>query len=98
MADPTLKDVLQAVEALAKTTAELKADLKRTATKSDLAELRAELADVKGDLADVKGDLERLDAKVTKLDAKVTKGFADLDEELTRHAAVPREIEKDACV
>jgi hypothetical protein len=50
-----------------------------------IAELRAE---TKSDLATLRSDL-------AKLDAKMTKRFDDLDEELTRHTAVDREIEKD---
>jgi len=68
MADPTLKDVLDAVK-------EVKADVK--ALKGDVAEVRADLA---------------------RVEATMKKGFADLDEELTRHSAVHREIEKDITV
>jgi len=84
MADPTLKDVLHAVEALAK----------NAATKADLAALKADLAEVRKTAA-TKADLAELKEDLARLDAKVTKGFAELDEELTRHAAVHREIEKD---
>ena len=67
------------------------------------------LKDVLGAIAEIRGGVARLDAKVTAydarfdaLDAKVdahgaetANGFAELDKELTRHADVHRELEKD---
>lgn len=86
MADPTLKDVLDAIDALA------------TTTKGDLARLEANVARVETDLAQVAAHVARLQADVTAHRAETTahraetkKGFADLDEELTRHTAVHRE-------
>lgn len=45
--------------------------------------------------AEAKADAAKLEAKVDKLDARMEKGFSDLDKELTGHAALHREIEKD---
>lgn len=42
-----------------------------------------------------KAELAKLDAKVDAHRAETRKGFADLDEELSGHAKVHREIEKD---
>ena len=47
----------------------------------------------KDDVAGVKSDLAG--ARIDAHRAETKKGFADLDEELTRHAAVHREIERD---
>lgn len=69
MAEPTLKDVLNAVIKL------------EASTKADLAKLDAKV--------------DRVDAKVDAHRAETKKGFSDLDEELSGHAKVHREIEKD---
>ena len=66
MAEPTLKDVLDAIAKLS------------GATKGELTELRRELV-----------------AKIEAHRAETAKGFADLDTELTKHARVHRELEKD---
>jgi chromosome segregation ATPase len=59
-----------------------------------ISEIRGEMA-TKADLAKLDAKVAKLDAKVEDLDAKVEKGFAELDRELTGHAALHREIEKD---
>jgi hypothetical protein len=68
--------------------------MKRTAT-----DLRAHLvldaiAQVRNEMA-TKSELAKLEAKVDAHRAETARGFAELDRELTRHAEVHREIEKD---
>jgi hypothetical protein len=75
MAEPTIKDVLDAISKLA--------------TKS---ELRDGLAELRRDLV-AKIDAHRAETDAHR--AETRKGFEDLDEELTGHAKVHREIEKD---
>lgn len=60
------------------------------------------LKDVLEAIAQLDGKVTRLDGNVRTLDAKVdahraetAKGFAELDRELTKHAEVHRELEKD---
>jgi chromosome segregation ATPase len=104
MADPTLKDVLHAIDAL---TSRTKADFARV--EGRLARVDDKLARVEENLEDVQerlGSVEvdqaahrgetaahRGETAAHRLETK--KGFADIDDELTRHAAVHREIEKD---
>ena len=80
MADPTLKDVLEAIAQL------------RTETKAELAQFRME---TKAELAklDAKVDAHRAETQAHRLETE--KGFRDLDRELTKHADVHRELEKD---
>lgn len=80
MADPTLKDVLDALAQL------------RTDTKADLAQLRSE---TKAEFAKIeaKVDAHRAETQAHRLETE--KGFRDLDRELTKHADVHRELEKD---
>jgi ferritin-like metal-binding protein YciE len=89
MAEPTLKDVLKAISEL------------RAETKGDIAQVRSEMA-TKADLAklDAKVEAHRAETEAHRAEteahrAETKKGFADLDEELTRHADTDREIEKD---
>lgn len=64
MAEPTLRDVLDAI-----------------------AQMRREMA--------TKTELAKVEAKVDAHRAETAKGFAELDRELTKHAEVHRELEKD---
>jgi hypothetical protein len=88
MAEPTLKDVLKAISELRTETSEIRSEMATKtseirsgmATKAALEAMRAEMA--------TKAALEAMRAEMTK-------GFADLDKELTGHADLHREIEKD---
>src|SRR5678815_2437494 len=90
MADPTLKDVLHAIDALA------------SRTKADFARVEGRLARVEENMERVEENLERVEENLEDVQERIAahrvetkKGFSDLDNELTRHAAVHREIEKD---
>ncbi len=52
-----------------------------------IAQIRSEMA--------TKKELARIEAKLDAHRTETAKGFADLDKELTGHANVHREIEKD---
>jgi uncharacterized coiled-coil DUF342 family protein len=104
MAEPTLKDVLDAISKLA-TKSELGDGLAKLRSElgDGLAELRSEFGDR---LTELRRELvARIDAHRAETEAhraeteahraETKKGFEDLDEELTRHASVHREIEKD---
>ena len=52
------------------------------------------LKDVLKAISEIRGEMATK-ADLAKLDAKVTKGFEDLDKELSGHADVHRQIEKD---
>ena len=80
MAEPTLKDVLDVI-------AQLRSD-----TKTDIAQLRSEVATV---AAQLRSEVATVAAKVDAHRAETAKGFAEVDRELTKHADVHREVEKD---
>ena len=88
MADPTLKDVLEAIAR----------DERNTATKADLAKLEGKLA-TKGELSNLesnlKGELSNLESKMDARFDQLEKRFDELDRDLTKHMDVHREIEKD---
>ncbi|HSO30968.1 MAG TPA: hypothetical protein VLT33_00590 [Labilithrix sp.] len=66
------------------------------ATLKDVLTAIAKLDRKVGDLdAKVERKVGDLDAKVDALRTEMRKGFADLDKELTGHAEVHRQIEKD---
>lgn len=87
-----MKDVLKAIAEVQRQMADVQrqmADVQRQmATKTDLAA-------VKSDVAAVKSDLAVLGANVDAHRAETKKGFEDLDQELSRHASVHRELETD---
>ncbi len=92
MAEATLKDVMDAIAQLDakidRKVDELRRDM---ATGRDLAEVRREMVTI-GALAHARKELE---TKIDEHRAETKKGFEDLDRELTGHAAVHRELEKD---
>ncbi len=59
-----------------------------------IAEIRGEMA-TKDDLARVEAKVDAVDAKLEVHRAETRKGFADLDEELTKHSNVHAEVEKE---
>jgi chromosome segregation ATPase len=96
MAEPTLKDVLDAMKAL-----DGKVEAHRTATRTELADVRREMA-AKSDLAEVRREVAEARREVAEVRrevgahrAETAKGFAELDRELTDHTKVHREIEED---
>lgn len=92
MPDATLKDVLDAIAQLdAKIDRKVEELRREMATGRDLAEVRQKMATI-GALANARQELA---AKIDAHSAETKKGFEDLDRELTGHAAVHREIEKD---
>lgn len=78
-----MKDVLDAIS-------RMQGDLARLDGKVD-----AYRAETKSDLAMVEGKVDAVRADVSAHRNETAKGFADLDRELTKHAEVHREIEKD---
>jgi len=99
MAELTLKDVLKAITRLEKGQSEIRAEM---ATKEHVAELRADVTELRADVTELRADVTELRADVAELRADVAahrgetkKGFADLDKELTGHANVHKELEKD---
>ena len=92
MADASLKDVLDAVARLdAKIDRRVDELRREMATGRDLAEIRRDMANI-GALEQVR---QALEAKIDAHRAETKKAFDDLDRELTGHAAVHRELEKD---
>ena len=103
MAEPTLREVLQAVQAIQGELREVKADV--GTLKADVARLDAKVdsvrSELKANIASVRADLRTLDAKVDTVDAKVdahraetAKGFADVERELAGHAdPIHRQLE-----
>jgi hypothetical protein len=91
MAEATLKDVLKAI-------AQIRSEM---ATKDEVAAVRSEMATkdevaaVRADVTAVRADVTAVRADVNAHRAETKKGFADLDKELTKHAEVHRELEKD---
>jgi hypothetical protein len=82
MAEPTLKDVLEAIAKLeAATKSELVAVRREVATKSVLLELRREVG---ANHAETTARLKRIE-----------KQLDEVDEDLTGHMKIHREIEKD---
>ena len=67
MAEPTMKDVLDAIVRL------------ETTTKTDLTELRREVADVRREVGDVRRDVNRVDEKVEAGFAAVATSFGVLE-------------------
>lgn len=83
--DPSLKDVVKLLGLLQSNVDAVRAEV---ATKSDLARVEAKVDAHRSDLARVEG----------KLDAhrdETRQAFADLDDELTKHAATHATLEKD---
>lgn len=76
MADPTLKDVLEAIAQLRQ-------------------ETRADIAQLDGKVSTLDAKLSTVAAKVDAHRAETAKAFAELDRELSKHADVHRELEKD---
>jgi outer membrane murein-binding lipoprotein Lpp len=83
MAEPTLKDVLQAIAKL-----DAKVDKR-------VDEVRSEVEDLRADVSVLSEDVTKLRDDVTKHRAETKKGFDDLDRELSGHARVHAQIEKD---
>lgn len=92
MAEPTLRDVLEALSKLADRVERIDANM---ATKSELANVRSDVQNVRTDVARVDGKVEAVRADVAAHRAETAKGFADLDLELSKHTDVHRELEKD---
>jgi len=92
MAELTLKDVLKAITRLEKGQSEIRAEM---ATKEDVAELRADVTELRADVTELRADVAELRADVAAHRGETKKGFADLDKELTGHANVHKELEKD---
>lgn len=92
MAKATLDDVLTAVGQLdAKIDRKIDELRREMATSRDLASVRREMATL-GALETARRELE---AKIEAHRAETKQGFDALDHELTGHAAVHRELEKD---
>lgn len=88
MADPTLKDVLDAIARVER----------NSATKADLAKLEAKMA-TKGDLSSLDSKMdarfESLESEMGSRFDRIEKRLDDLDRDLTKHMDVHRELEKD---
>ena len=72
MADPTLRDVLDA-----------------------LAKLDSKVSNLDARVATIDAKVSTIDAKLDAHRLETEKGFRQLDAELTKHAEVHRELEKD---
>jgi len=99
MAEPKLKDVLDAVSQIQGAISQMQGDLDQVrqemATKADVDGLRTDVDGLRTDVDGLRTDVDGLRTDVHGLRSDVKKGFADLDKELTAHAGVHREIEKD---
>jgi predicted nucleic acid-binding Zn-ribbon protein len=82
MADPTLKDVLEAITQL---DTRVRSVESKVATKADLAKLEAK----------VESRFATLDSEMGSRFDRVEKRLDDLDRDLNKHMDVHREIEKD---
>jgi hypothetical protein len=92
VAEVTLKEVLDAIARLdAKIDRKVDELRREMATGRDLAEVRRDMATI-GALTTTRRELV---LKIDEHRAETKKGFDDLDRELTGHAAVHRELEKD---
>jgi chromosome segregation ATPase len=92
MAEPTLRDLLDAISSM-------RAELARVDAKADA--IRGDMA-TRNDLTRMEGKADGLRAEVAAHRAETAKGFAEvgtalaeLDRELSKHADVHRELEKD---
>jgi archaellum component FlaC len=101
MAEPTLKDVLDAISTM----------------QGEISSMKDSISTMQGEISTIKTELRRVDAKVdtvsikvdtatikvdnltTKVDAhrdETAKGFRELDEELSKHSStVHRQLEED---
>ena len=81
--DPSLKDVVKLLGLL-----QSNLDAVRTEVATDLAR-------VEGKVDSQRSDLARVEGKVDAHRDETRQGFADLDDELTKHAATHATLEKD---
>ena len=95
--DPSLKDVVKLLGLL-----QSNLDAVRTEVATDLARVEGKVDSQRSDLARVEGkvdaqrsDLARVEGKVDAHRDETRQGFADLDDELTKHAATHATLEKD---
>ena len=106
MADPTIKDVLEAVQGLAGGLDETRRDVKTLAggleeVRRDVKGLTGGLEEVRRDVAEVRRDVKELDANVEAHRAETKAGFdrvdrsiAELGEDIDKHMVVHKKLEK----
>lgn len=92
MAEPTLREVLQAVQAIQNELREVKADV--GTLKADIARLDAKVDTMDAKVEGVRAELRTVEAKVDAHRAETAKGFADVERELAGHAdPIHRQLE-----
>ena len=99
MAEPTLKDVLAAIARLEKGQTSLEKG--QTSLEKGQGEIRSEVGEIRSEMGEIRSEMGEIRSEMaTKADLaafrdEMNQRFDDLDAELTKHAEVHRELEKD---